>query len=95
MRAIGELIIRAKKGLSRKWDEKSIFFAFKKIIKEEYGKIGEFHFSPQLLKNKKLFVKSDNSAWAGDLWINRGEIIRKINQELGSEEVEEIKLSQN
>ena len=73
-------------------DEKSIFYFFNKIIEKEYGNRGLESLRPTYWKNGKLFVEAKSSVWGGDLWINRAAIISKINQEIGSRTVDEIKI---
>ncbi len=76
----------------RELGSKSIFYFFSKIIEKEYGNRGLENLKPVFWKNGKLFVESRNSVWGGDLWINRRKIIKKINQEIGLKEVQEIKI---
>lgn len=86
-------ILRSKKSLNKKTlDEKSIFYFFNKVIEREYGNKGLANLCPNFLKSKKLFVKAKSSVWANELWINRDEIAGKINEEIGSEEIKEIKV---
>lgn len=74
------------------WDDKSIFYAFQRVIKAEYGAQGLKNFQADFWKNGKLFVRTESSVWASELQLKREEIRAKINQELGAEEVREIKL---
>lgn len=75
------------------WDEKSIFFAFRRVIRAEYGAQGEKRITPTYLKNKKLFIDCAQSVWAHELSMRKDELIQKTNQELGSDEIEDIKFS--
>ena len=72
--------------------DKDFFYVFSRVIKEEYGNMGEAQFKADFFKNKTIFIKSASSVWASELWTNKRKIIRKINQELGEEAVEEIKM---
>ena len=74
-------------------DEKTIFYIFGKIIEEEYGKKGVSNFFPVAYKGKKLFIKSPSSSWKNELWLNKGEILRKVNLELGGTEILDIKFN--
>lgn len=74
------------------WDEKSIFYAFQRVIKEEYGAQGIKNFQPDFWKNGRLFVRTESSVWASELQLKREEIRAKMNKELGTDEVREIKL---
>lgn len=86
-------ILNSKKGRKQaNLDDKSIFYFFSKIIEKEYGNKGLGNLSPNFLKKKTLFVKARSSVWANELWLNKSEIIGKINKEIGSEEIKEIKI---
>ncbi len=73
-------------------DEKTVFYIFKKVVKNEYGKKGEENLRPDFYKSGKLFIKTRSSNWASEAWVNRQDIIKKMNQELSAEEVKEIKI---
>lgn len=81
-----------EKKKAQTWDEKSIFFAFERIIKEEFGSHGAKNLTATYLKNKKLFVESKSSVWTSELNLNKEEIKNRINKELGSVEIWEIKI---
>jgi hypothetical protein len=93
MKSLNQLIFNKKKADKMVWDNKSIFFAFQRVIKEEYGNSGIKNLIPNYYKNKKLFVNTLSSVWASELMLNRTELITKINQELGQEEIVEIKIN--
>ena len=92
MKNIGSLL--KKKEFSQKipLDDKSIFFVFSKIIKNEYGNRGIENLKADYFKNGKLFIKTENSNWANEIWLNREDIIAKINRELGTNEIRELSL---
>ncbi|MFA5961398.1 MAG: DciA family protein [Parcubacteria group bacterium] len=73
-------------------DDKTVFFVFKKIIEVEFGQLGKQKFTPDYFAKRILFVKAQNSAWSAELWTNKARIIKKINEELGEEAVENIKM---
>ena len=73
-------------------DDKTIFFIFKKVVKEEFGNIGVANLRPEYYKNKTIFVRSDSSVWSSELWLNRDKIVRKVNAEIGGKVVEQIKI---
>lgn len=72
-------------------DEKTVFFIFKKIIREEFGNTGSAMLQPDYFGKKILFVKAASSVWASELWLNRNKIVHKMNKELGEGSVQEIK----
>lgn len=90
MKDLKQLLKKRTIGAKVALDEKSVFFVFSKVIKEEYGKQGAEHIRPKLLKDKKIFVESDSSAWGSEIWLNKAYIISKVNQEIGSEEITDI-----
>ncbi|MFZ2188487.1 MAG: DciA family protein [Candidatus Moraniibacteriota bacterium] len=92
MRALGDILNRMKKRRVQVLDDKTIFFVFKKVIEEEFGAIGRQKFNPEYFANKILFIRADNSIWSAELWTNKARIIKKINEELGEDGVENIKM---
>ena len=77
---------------ARALDEQTIFFVFKKVIKEEFGNVGIEKLIPDYYNNKTIFVKSDSSAWASEMWLNKDLIVRKMNAQLGEGSIEKIKI---
>jgi len=72
-------------------DDKTVFFLFKKIIKEEFGNVGLEKLVPDYFANGILYIKSTSSNWASELWLQKNKIMRKINEEIGKEELKDIK----
>jgi len=72
-------------------DDKTVFFLFKKIIKEEFGNVGLEKLVPDYFAKGILHIKSESSAWASELWLQKDKIMRKINKEIGKEEIRDIK----
>lgn len=91
MKSLKDLLIKKRTTISQELDDKTVFYIFKKIIKEEFGNIGVEKLKPDFYKNKTIFIKPINSVWAAELWSNRVKIIRKINIEIGREVVKKIK----
>jgi hypothetical protein len=91
MKKISYFLGKNKK-LAKALDDKSIFFIFRKIIKSEYGAKGEQGLFPEFYKKGKLFLRAKNSNWANEIWSNRQDVLKKINNEIGTEEVQEIKV---
>lgn len=92
MKELGQLLKKRKGFVQTAWDDKSIFFAFQRVIREEYGGQGIKNLVPRFFKNKKLFIRVESSNWKNELWSNKSAIVKKINKELNSEEVSEIKV---
>lgn len=92
MKSLGNLILKRKKEIKITLTDKDIFFVFGKVVKEEFGNFGVGKFQPNYYKNGTVFVKSENSLWASELWTNRNKIIKKMNSELGAKVIRDIKM---
>lgn len=92
MKKIGEILRQKKSSVKKKLDDKSLFYFFNREIEKEFGSKGLENLKPSFWKDGKLFVKSKSSTWASELWINRQDVIEKINKEIGSKEIREIKI---
>jgi len=93
MKKIGLLINQKEKKSNLKLEDKEIFYLFGRIIKQEYGNQGTKNLKATYFKNGKIFVKSDSSVFSNELLLNKNDIIRKINQEIGNEEIRDIKVN--
>lgn len=74
------------------YDDKTIFFIFSKIIREEYGRRGLCEFTPHLYRYNLIYIHAKRSSWAHELFTNKDNIIKKINKELKSEEIRGLKI---
>jgi hypothetical protein len=92
MKELSQLLKKREGFKSVVWDSKSIFFAFQKVIKDEYGNQGIKNLTPVFFKEKKLFIKTGSSNWANELWANKKSIIEAMNQEINSRQIEDIKI---
>lgn len=81
-----------KKRKQANLDEKTIFYFFNKVIEKEYGSKGLANLKADFLKEGKLFIKGKSSVWANELWLNKEDIAEKMNKEIGSKEIKEIKI---
>jgi hypothetical protein len=73
-------------------DQETIFFIFKEVIRKEFGEIGGTYFDPSYLSKKTIFIKAKSPAWALELWLNQERIVKKINQKIGKNVLEKIKI---
>lgn len=73
-------------------NDKDIFYVFKKVIQEEFGNVGAANLKPDYFSKNILHIKSESSAWASELWLNKNLILRKLKKKLGEDVVKEIKL---
>lgn len=74
-------------------DDKTIFYVFGKVIKEEFGNVGASKFTARHFSNKTIFVQTESSNWASELWLNKKKIVGKINKELGENIISGIKVN--
>jgi hypothetical protein len=93
VKKIGFLIEQKENKNNARMEDKDFFYLFERIIKAEYGNQGAKNLKANFFKNGKIFVASESSAWANELLLNKNEIIKKINQEIGSQEVLDIKMN--
>lgn len=75
-------------------DEKTVFFLAERVVLGLYGVRGRENIVPRYWKSGKLFFSCQSPLWANELWLTRETLSQKINQELGSEVVKEIKVSE-
>lgn len=73
-------------------DDQTVFFVFKKVVQEEFGNLGIENLVPDYFSGHTIFIRSQSSNWASELWLNKNRIVRKINKELGENIIQEIKL---
>lgn len=95
MKELGSLL--SKRSLAPKRmvvDQQSVFYVFQLVIKAEYGRLGAENIMPVFFKDKKIFIKATGSTWASEIWLNRNHIVRKVNEQLGGEEIIDLAMSQ-
>lgn len=92
VKSLANLIKEKKQLLQKSLDSETVFFVFRKVIKEEMGNVGLEKLIPSYFSGQKLFIKAQSPAWGSELWLNKAKIIRKMNQEFRKEVVVEIKL---
>jgi hypothetical protein len=95
VKKIGQLLDKKDLNKKRALDEKAVFYIFTKTIKELYGDKGIENIKPCLYKKGKVFIKSPSSNWTNEIWLNKEEILEKINSKIGTEDVIDIKFSPN
>lgn len=93
MKTLGSFIDKKKLTQRPNIDEKSVFYIFSFIIKEEYGRRGAENIIPAFLRDRKIFIKTSGSIWESEIMLNRKQIVTKINRELGAEEISDLAIS--
>lgn len=73
-------------------DDKTVFFLFRKIIREEYGMRGVNELIPTLYVDGVLSIKANNPLYSNELWIHREALVNRMNSELSEDGIHEIKL---
>jgi len=73
-------------GWTEKMDGVRITNSWEKVV----GGIFAKHTTNLYVKNKKLFVFLDSSALRNELYMERTEIIKKLNSEIGKKVINEI-----
>lgn len=93
MISLGELLSNQKNRKNSIIDQATVEILFRQAVKDEFGEVGVGYFSPELLKDKVLFVKTKSSIWSSELWLLRDKIIKKINAEANEQVLREIKVN--
>ncbi len=74
-------------------DQQSVFYVFHLVLKEEFGKQGVENIVPVFFSDRKIFIKTAGSNWASEIWLQRKQIVKKINQQLGADEIVDLAMS--
>lgn len=93
MKSLKDLLKKQKIRKSLAIDDKTVFYIFGKVIKEEFGNVGANNFTARHFSNKTIFVQTESSNWASELWLNKKKIVDKMNKELGEDAIKEIKVN--
>ncbi len=94
MKNISSLLDKRRFAKKINIDQQSVFYIFSLIIKEEYGKQGAENILPVFFREKKIFIKTNSSTWASEVWTNRKHIVKRANEQLGEEEIVDLAMSQ-
>jgi hypothetical protein len=93
MKDLKQILKNKKVGNRVTLDEKSVFYVFQAVIKDEYGKQGIENFEPISYEDNMIFVKAGVGAWASEIWLKRTEIVKLINKQLGVDEIKDISMA--
>ena len=94
MKKIGNLLYKRKFAKKINIDQQSVFYIFNLVIKEEYGKQGAENIKPVFFKDKKIFIKTAGSTWASEILAQKKYIVKKINDQLGDNEIIDLTMSE-
>lgn len=63
----------------------------KKILEENFGKVGMVHLEISLNKDERsLKIKCKKSVWRSEIKLKQGELVEKINKECGLKAINKI-----
>lgn len=91
MKSLQSLLLKRKTAGKKNFSDKDVFYVFNRVIQEEFGNTGAEKFRADFWKNGLIFVRSESSVWANELWTNKSKIVRKMNEKLGEGVVKGIK----
>jgi len=94
MKKIGSLLSKKNLVKPNSLDPETIFYVFRQVIKEEYGKQGAENIKPVFFEDKKIFVKAKGSTWASEVLLRRKQLVKKINDQLGGNEIIDLAIAQ-
>jgi hypothetical protein len=94
MKDLRQLLDKKKLRPKAALDDRSVFYVFSLVIKEEYGKQGVENVKAMFFKDRKIFIKTAGSIWASEIWTNRKHIVKRVNEQLGTEEITDLAMSQ-
>lgn len=95
MRSLKDLLPREMTLVGGALDEQTIFFACRKVIREEFGVRGSENITPHSYREKKLYVSPAGSLWASEILLRKRLISERINALLGSEAVVDVRLKKS
>ncbi|HEX8974785.1 MAG TPA: DciA family protein [Patescibacteria group bacterium] len=93
MKNIGQLLGKKKMITRKTLDEKSVFYVFQLLIKDEYGKQGAQHIKPVYLNKNIIFLEVVGSTWTGEISLNKSYILAKLNEQLGADSIRDLVIS--
>lgn len=93
MRSLGDFIERRTNSTRAVLlDDKTVFFIFRKMIREEYGIRGVAELEPVTFVDGVLSIKANNPLYSSELWVRRETIRERVNTALEQEAVQELRL---
>jgi hypothetical protein len=93
MKTLGSFINKKTLVRGNVIDQQSIFYIFQLIIKEEYGRQGTESITPVFFRERKIFIRTSGSTWANEIWLQRRQIVARVNKELGGEEITDLAIA--
>lgn len=85
-------LIKKQPRMNKEMDEKTTFHLVSLVMEEEFGRVGKNKIKPSFLKERRLFLEAESSAWVQEIWLHRKELTEKINVKAGEEILKEIKI---
>jgi predicted nucleic acid-binding Zn ribbon protein len=92
MRSLREALEhRRDGGLEEKIDLSTVGHLFRRIVREQYGAVGEKEMEPVALEGKTLVVVTKNPLWASELIVRKSLFLEFLNQTLGQEVINDVR----
>lgn len=94
MRAFKDLVSKtATRSVKGKiLDDKTVFFAFERVVVEWYGIKGKENIFPEEWKEGSLFIRVRSSLWLNELLMEKEKLIKTVNNFLGTDQIKNISL---
>jgi predicted nucleic acid-binding Zn ribbon protein len=94
MRAFKDLVVKNGVQRSRQQvlDDKTVFFAFERVVTEWYGIKGKENIFPEQWKEGTLFIRVRSSLWLNELLMEKEKLLKAVNTFLGTEQVKILSL---
>lgn len=94
MRAFRDLVAKTttRSIQGRALDDKTVFFAFEKVVVEWYGMKGKENIFPEEWKENTLFIRVRSSLWLNELLMEKERLVKAVNGFLGTDQIKNISL---
>jgi hypothetical protein len=93
MRALKDLMVKngsAPVQQKRELDDKTVFFAFEKVVASWYGFKGRENIFPEDWKDGTLSIRVRSSLWLNELLLEKEKLRSAVNDFLGEKQVKHI-----
>ncbi|AZA08158.1 MULTISPECIES: DciA family protein [Corynebacterium] len=90
VKGIGQVIQREirRRGWQKEMASALVFGHWEELVGEQVAK----HTKVEMVKDKKLFLSCDSTAWASNLRLMQRQILQKINAEVGPDIITELRI---
>lgn len=95
MKAFKDLLVKSRPSKApqgRTLDDKTIFFAFERVVGEWYGAKGRENIFPEKWEEGELFIRVRSSLWLNELLMEKAKLLMAVNDFLGTDQIKNISL---